>query len=297
MHTQSKNNQHRNSLWNQMAGTKPSILMAALVLLLGAGVATAGEGWDFTVDAAAYAENTYVGSDEYYATPFPAIRAAHRAGNTTWFVSLPLEGVGVSHRNPKSGLTSSLAMNFGGFRSPEEYSVIGFPVKHSDRVRTLLAGSPEVSTPVVLEAKVEYPLPFGLLGVALGYHPTSTKSGQAGIADQVRHGFLLSMQYTTFVPVTRRIAVGSVLGFEVMDGSYAEAWFSVSQETEQLAGFDAEAGTHDAQATLFASFQVAMNVNLSLFYRNTLLLGDAADCPFTLDQRQQSFLLRTSYSF
>ena len=271
--------------------------MVALILLFAAGSATGDGDWDVQVDAGALAGNTYLGSDEYFVTPLPAIRASRTTKNTTWFISLPLEGVGVSHRNPASGLTTSLAMNFGGSRGPEEYSVLGFPVEHSDRIRTLLAGSSEVTTPVVFEAKLEYPVPFGSLGTSLGYPPISIDSRQTQITDDVRHGFLLSLQHKAIIPVTRKLVAGSVLALELMDGNYAEAWYSVSRETRHLAEYEAKAGAQDIQATLFASYQVTRKINLTLFYRHMLLLGDAANCPYTLDESQQSYLLRTSYSF
>jgi len=297
MHTPSKNAWLGNSPSNRTAEAGSFVLVVMLILSLGAGVAAADEGWHVTVDAGAYAANTYVGSDESFVSPLPAVRATRGVGNTTWFVSLPLEGVGVSHRDPQSGMTSRLSVNFGGLRSPDEYSVVGFTVEHSDRVRSLLAGSPEVTTPLVLEASVEYPVPLGSIGASVGYHPTRVDSARADGTDEFFHGFVLSVQYTSFVPVTRKLAVGSVLGFDVMDGNHAEAWYSVSQQTEHLAAFSAEAGPQDARVTIFASYQVAPNVSVSAVYQNMFLLADAADSPYTFDERQQTFLLRTSYSF
>lgn len=295
MNTYSNRNQQTTNASSQTAHKRNSAVSIALTALLAAGAAFAGEGWDFTVDAAALADNTYVGSDEYYVAPLPAFRASRDAGATTWFVSLPLEGIGVSHRNATSGLTGSVSMNFGGLRSPEEYSVVGFPTRHGDKALALLAGSPEIATPIIVEAKVEYPVPFGMLGAALGYHPTSVEYEQVEISDELRHGFLLSLQYKAFAPITRGFVVGGVLGLEFMDGNYADGWFAVAQETKNLAKFEADAGARDVQASLFASYQIAANVNLSLYYRNMLLLGDAARCPYTVDERQQTFLLRTSY--
>lgn len=297
MNTDSKTSRFTSGSWHRALTARTTATFLVLVLLVAAEGSTGGEEWNFTVDAAAFAANTYVGSDEYFVTPLPAFRASRDAGNMTWFVSLPLEGFGVSHRNPASGLIRSLAINFGGYRNPEEYSAVGFPCEHSERIRTLLAGSPEATTPLFLQAKVEYPALFGLLGASLGYHPTSVKYGRAEVADKTHHGFLLSLEHQAFVPLTRQFAVGSILGLELMDSNYAEAWYSVSQATKKLSEFDADAGVRDVQATLFASYQVGTKTNLALFYRNTLLLGDAADCPYTVEERQQDFLLRTSYSF
>jgi len=154
-----------------------------------------------------------------------------------------------------------------------------------------------VAAPFVNEAKVEHPVPFGVLGAALGYHPTTVEYEQNEISDELRHGFLLSVQYTAFAPITGDFLVGGILGLEFMDGNYADGWFAVAQETKSLARFEADAGARDVQAALFASYQVAAKVNLSLYYRSMLLLGDAALCPATTDEHQQTFLLRTSYDF
>lgn len=272
-------------------------LALTLAVLLSTESAPAQDGWDFTVDAGVFAESVYVGSDEYYVTPLPSFRASRSAGAFTYFISLPLEGIGVSHTHAGSGLTSSLTVNFGGQRQAGEYSVVGFPVKHSDRTRDLLAGSPDVATPVFVEASVDYPTALGILGASVGYHPTSVEDDLANRDETMKHGLILSLQYTKIVPVARDLTVAGMLDLELMDGNYADAWFAVDHATDKVAGFEAGAGARDVQAALYATYRVSRTVSLSLYGSSMLLLGDAADCPYTLARNQHTFLLRTSYSF
>lgn len=283
------------------AGGTALALAAALAALPGAGGPVAGalaaDGWEIAVDAAALAENTYVGSDEMYATPLPAFRATRTAGATTWFLSLPLEGLGVTHRHGSSGLATSLAVNFGGQRGPDEYSIAGFGVAHSERTRERLAGTPEVATPVFVEAAVEYPVAGCLLGASLGWHPTTIAYADGATADATRHGFLLSLRCLRPVPVTPRLTVVGILGVELMDGAYADAWFGVARRTATLDAFAAAAGVRDATAAIHAQYRVSDRVDLSAYAGAMLLAGDAAASPYTVDRRQQTFLLRTTYSF
>ena len=281
----------RSSRWGFVAWS------ATLALVLFAGTADAGSGWDITVDASVFAENTYVGSDEVYVTPLPSFRASRSVGPYTWFVALPLEGIGVSHLDMDSGLISTLSANFGGRRQAREYSVVGFPVDHSERTRALLAGSPDVSTPVFVEAKLQYPMAVGVLGASVGYHPTSIEHDRPGLEDETRHGVLLSLECIVPLVQTRSLNVAGILGLGFMDGNYADAWFAVADATGSLAAFDAGAGARQTQAAIFADYRISTDVSLTFYASNALLLGDAAASPYTVDKHQQTFLIRTSYAF
>ncbi|MFO7607690.1 MAG: MipA/OmpV family protein [Candidatus Krumholzibacteriia bacterium] len=273
----------------------------ALATVLGAGGlvadAHAAGGWAFAVDAGAFAENTYVGSDEMYVTPLPAIRATRTAGTTTWFLALPLDGLGVSHRHGRSGLTTSLAVNFGGRRGPDEYSIVGFPVTHSERTRARLEGTPEVATPLFVEAAVEYPVAGCLFAASLGWHPTTIGYDDAAAADATRQGFLLSLSCLKPVPLTSRLTVVGILGVGLMDGAYADAWFGIEHGTAALDAFAADAGVRDATAAVYAQYRVSGRIDLSVYGSAMLLAGDAAASPYTVDRHQQTFLLRTTYTF
>lgn len=292
--TSSRNQKSRGGVFRLAA----VVLPVALAVSLPADKATAqASSWDFTLDAALFAENVYVGSDEHYITPLPAFKATHSAGAYTYFLSLPLEGFGVSHVDEHSGLTSKLTMNFGGQRQAREYSVVGVGFEHSDRTRALLEGSPDVSTPVFVEAGLGYPTPVGILGAALGYHPTSIQQTGAETDKDFRHGFVLTMQYLGFVPLSNKLSLSGIFNLELMDGNYADAWYGVDQETAELDRFDSGAGLRDVQLALYANYQISEEVSLSLYGNSMILLGDAANSPFTVSRHQQTFLLRTSYSF
>ncbi len=271
-----------------------AVVIAAMVLV--AGPAMAG-GWNVTMDLAAFSENTYPGSGESYLTALPSLRATRTEGLTTWFVHLPGRGLGVSRVDPSTGLTGTFAANFGGERGPDQYSVVGFAVDHDAATRARLAGAPTVSTPLFLEASLEYPAASGLLGATLAYHPTSIEGRPGGLDDQTRHGLLLSLEYTRPLRITDRLLVAGRVGLELMDGSYASAWFGLDHATATLARHDAGAGFRDVQASVFANYQVSSHVGLMLYYGGELLLGDAADSPYTVDSYQQTYLLGTSYTF
>lgn len=280
-------------------GTRAAALM--MVALLGgplvAGSSADASEWDVTADAGVLVANTYAGSDEYYVAPVPAFRASRTNGAYTWYVSLPLEGVGISRTSRSTGLTGTLAASFGGEREREEYSVLGVPVRHDDETRELLAGTPNVSTPLVLEARLQYPASFGVLGISLGYHPTSIARDRAGIADENRHGFLLAMQYALPVRITDALSITGIGGLEFMDANYADSWFAVDRGTEQLGPFAAGAGPRDVQAALHANYAISSRISMSFYFNGMFLLGDAADSPYTVDSYQQTLLLQTSCSF
>jgi len=273
-----------------------TVAMAAAIALA-ATAAAAGHSWQYTVDLAAISEHTYAGSDERYLSALPAVGASRTSGATTFFLHLPFGGLGLSHVHRATGLRATLSANFGGERGPRDYSVFGFSQEHDRRTQQLLAGSPTVSTPVCVEAKLEYPLASGILGARLGYHPSRIEFADAARADETRHGLLLSLQYLRPVQVTDRLVLAGSVGLEVMDASYAGAWFGVDQATAELARFDADAGLRDVEAAVHASYRLSPQVSLSLYYRGMLLLADAAASPYTVERYQQTYLLGTSYTF
>lgn len=278
-----------------------SRFMVAVLVAMSAGMALealAGEkGWDYTAGIAVLSESVYVGSDETYAAPTPTFRASYDAGALSYFISLPLEGVGVTYQSEQHNVTGGLMLNFGGQRAPDEYSVIGIPVDHSDKTRAFLEGSPEVETPVEIAATLQRPMNIGIVGASLAYHPTTVEYAQGGIDDKVKHGLLASLSYMKQIPVTERLSISGIFSMEFMDDRYAEAWYSVEHETTALDAFQAKAGLRDAEIAIHASYNISERVALSLYGANMVLLGDAEDSPYTVEQNQQTFLAELTYRF
>jgi outer membrane scaffolding protein for murein synthesis (MipA/OmpV family) len=281
-----------------IGGFLPAALLPATLaagLILGPPDATAGDVWNVRVDVAAARESAYPGSDEHQVMGFPGLEITRESGTSTWFVSLPWRGIGVTTVDPGTGLTTTLSANLGTRRSTDEYSVLGIPIELDERTRAFLAGSPTVSTPVTLQAALEYPTRLGVLSASLSYHPTTVEA--AGSGQTSRNGFLARLQFSRPLLVSSRLAIVGQASVQVMDPAYADAWFSVDQATETLETFDAGAGVRDAQAVVHARYQATERVTVGLLWRSLLLLGDAAASPYTRDRLQETVVLRTSYAF
>ena len=273
------------------------IILAVLSMSQLTPAAHAESHWTLSADAGFLVDNTYLGSGEHYVTPVPEIRATRQTGSTTWFIGLPLDGFGVSHRNARSGLITSLQANFGSSRQHDEYSVLGFSVEHDERTLTRLAGTPDVTTPIVLEAKLQYPTRLGVLETALGYHPIHITFQQKDREEINRHGFVLRLQYMLPVRVSNAVTITGLTSLGLMDSSYAQGWFALDQETKAMTRFEAGAGLRDFQTALHVNYRVSSEFSLTLYYSDTILAGDAADSPYTVDKHQQTYLFRTAYSF
>lgn len=278
-----------------------SCFIAATLLAMSTAIppstATDEKGWDYTAGIAVLSESVYVGADETYVAPTPTFRASYNAGALSYFISLPLEGVGVTYQSEQHNVIGSLTLNFGGQRDPDEYSVIGIPVDHSDKTRAFLKGSPEVETPVEIAATLLRPMNIGIVGASLAYHPTSVEYAQGGIDDKVKHGLLVSLSYMKQLPVTKRLSISGMFSMEFMDDRYAEAWYGVERGTASLDTFQAKAGLRDAQIAIHASYNISERVALSLYGANMVLLGDAQDSPYTVEQNQRTFLAELVYRF
>ncbi|MEA3296239.1 MAG: MipA/OmpV family protein [candidate division Zixibacteria bacterium] len=280
--------------WSRLV--RPFIILISLTAFAGSAV-VASERWDFTAGMGVYTENVYIGSDDYYVTPLPSFKANFTRGAISYSISL-LEGLGVTYVNPRRGFLGSVTINAGNnSRSSDVYSIIGFDVKHSDKIRTFLKDTPDLSTPYYVSAMFAYPTSVGMFGASLGYYPTTVENNQDGIEDDVRHGFLYSMLYIIQRPVTDRLSFLGMFSLEVMNEDYADAWYSVENKTEALEEFDAHAGLRDAQMVLQLSYRLSNRVSMSLDYLGTVLLRDAKRSPYTVEQLHQTVGVQTSYSF
>ena len=280
--------------WSQLGR---AVLSFVLVSVCCATTAVAQQGWGFSVGMGVYTENVYIGSDDYYVTPLPSFKANYTRGAISYSISL-LEGLGVTYVNPRRGFLSSITLNAGNnSRNSDVYSIFGFDVKHSDKTRTFLKDTPDLSTPYYVSAMFAYPAPVGLFGASLGYYPTTVENNQDGNEDEVRLGFLYSVLYIVQHPITERLSLLGMSSLEFMDKNYADAWYSVENKTEALEEFDAHAGLRDAQMVLQLSYRLSNRVSMSLDYLGTVLLGDAKRSPYTVEQLHQTIGVQTSYRF
>lgn len=272
----------------------PALLLVALLVLVAH--PCIAEDWDLSVSAGSVSENVYVGSDDLYVAPLVSFDARRRVGPVTTVFSL-LEGISVSYVHARTGLMGSLTVNQGDERKRDEYSTSGIRIEHSDRTARLLAGTPNISTPVTIRASLDTVTPVGMVGISVEHHPTRLESADADVADELAHGLLYSLHYMVGLPLTERLSFGGMLGLTFMSESYADAWFTVEQPTEALTSFEAGAGARDAQLAVQFAYAMSPSIDMVLTYANLRLLGDAQRSPYTLESAQHTVMLQAVYGF
>ena len=273
------------------------ILASTLMIVLAAQILHAQQsGWEVSIGAGLGGENVYLGSDDNYITPLPGISASYTSGNINYSLST-LEGLGVTYMNPKLGLMAGVNINAGAARHSEKYKVMGVSVKYSAKTKALLAGSPNLNTPVVVNANLSYLSHVGLFGVSMGIHPTSVKFGQTARKDETRSGKMYSLLYMVGGNATKRLSVSGLLSVDFMDQSYADTWFSVDQPTSSLSAYHADAGMRSSQIALEVKYRISKHVSLSTAAATTVLMGDAKDSPYTAESVQRAVTTQVLYHF
>lgn len=276
----------RNTIWG---------MVAALAAMAVAPAALAEDGWEFTLGAGSIGANVYPGADEYYMTPFPLAGVSYTRGDLTYTVSI-LEGISVSYFSEENGIMASMNASGGDTRDADGYEAFFVPYKHSRKTRTLLADSPRVSTPGYASASLGTLSPVGILGGSVGYHPTLVEPGGDSDTD-LYHGILYSAQYIIGAPISERLSVMGVLSLGFMSKAYADAWYGVEEATAELSRYSADGGLRDAQLVLQVDYRFTDHFGASLLSANTLLLGDAAQSPFTTQRFQPSAVLYSYFTF
>lgn len=271
-------------------------LIACLILLAAQMASAQQNGWDFSVGAGVGSENVYVGSEDYYVAPLPEFKASYTSGNVNYALSL-LEGLGVTYLNPGWGLMASVNLNAGATRNPDEYTVVGVPVDHSDDTKRLLAGTPNLDTPLALTTMLATTTQLGMFGASVAIHPTSVEYQRAGLDDETRTGMIYSALYMIGAPVSQRLSLAGLFSLDFMDDTYADTWYAVDQPTETLDAFAAEAGLHSTLIALEFNYQISDRISLSAVGASTILLGDAKNSPFTVETVQRQVTLQTLYHF
>lgn len=267
-----------------------SRILVLLVLIAGclAPFASAEDGWDLTVGAGVVQSPVYEGAGDYYISPLPNVAVSYTAGTVSVSASI-LEGLGVTYMDEDRGILTSLSVSPGPERTSEGYDLLFRHVDHTTKTSRILEDTPAVKGIVTTNFTLGFITPVGLVGAGAGYLPTS--------AETTYHGFLGSLFYMLPVPVGERIQVTAMATLEAMDSQYADAWYTLAEDTSSLDAFEADAGLRATQLAVEGSFRITEQFGVSLLVGEVILLGDAARSPYTEEQYQTSLMLQTFYHF
>ena len=268
---------------NELSFLHPLTLLGILIMILPAQVLGADRAWELSLGGGGYISNVYYGSEETYASPFPDIKVSYTKGSFSSTVSF-LDGIEITYMNPKQHLLAGIRVNNGEERHSEEYRGLGVSKAHSDKVKNLLKGTPDVSTSIKTELMLGYINKLGIFGVSLEYHPITQEI--TGKSDQKYNGFISSMSYTKPVSVTDKLTATPLLAVNLMDKNYARAWYSVEQSTPSLASFEADAGLRDVRLSVQLNYHFSSHISAAFLAQNSFLLMDAGDSPYTTSRYQ-----------
>ena len=272
-------------------------LIACWMILLAAQSANAQQnGWEFSVGGGVAGEYVYPGSDDYYVAPLPSFNASYTHENVNYSLSL-LDGLGITYMNPGWGLMMDVNLNAGSYRDPDEYTVVGVPVKHNSDTKRLLADTPSLDTPLALTIMLATTTQIGIFGASVAIHPTSVEYPRVGLQDETRTGLIYSAFYNLDIPISQRLSLSGLFSLDFMDDTYADTWYTVDQPTPALDKFEADAGLHSSMIMLEINYQISERVCLSAVGGSTILLGDATDSPFTVETFQRQVMVQTLYHF
>ena len=250
--------------------------------------------WDLSLGAGGYVSNVYYGSEEMYASPFPDIMVAYTKGNFSSSASF-LDGIGITYANPEHHFLAGVNVNNGEERNSEEYSGLGVSTDHSDTVKRLLKGTPDVETALKTELMLGYMNKCGIFSVSLEYHPITWE--MTGERDRTYDGFISSLSYIKPISITDNLTVTTRLAVDLMNKNYATAWYSVEKPTQALAAFEADFGVRDVELAVRIDYQYSEHISATLLVQNSLLLMDAGDSPYTTSRYQLTSGLYGIYTF
>jgi outer membrane scaffolding protein for murein synthesis (MipA/OmpV family) len=265
-----------------------TMLLLALAICCVAPFATAEDGWDLTLGAGVAQSPVYEGSRDYYISPFPTVVVSYTTGDISFSASV-LDGLGVTYMDGERGILASVSLSSGPERNSDGYDVLFRHADHSDETGRMLEDTPTVKSIVTTNLTLGVVTPVGLVGAGAGYLPTS--------AEKTYHGFIGSLFYMLPVPIGERAQVTAIATLEAMDSQYADAWYSLAEDTDSLDAFDADAGLRATQLVVEGGFQVTDQFGVSLLVGEVILLGDAARSPFTEERFQTSVMLQALYCF
>jgi outer membrane scaffolding protein for murein synthesis (MipA/OmpV family) len=267
--------------------------MAVAAALVGPAQLQAEDGFEMSVGAGVVGAPVYEGAREYYATPIPTIDLSWSRGGLSLSASI-LDGLGVTYFHGGSGILLGASLNSGETRAHDRYSPLVTEVDHSSRTQRRLAATPDAAGILAADATAGMITPVGLVGAVAGYRPTALDYPGDSASDETLNGFLYSAFYMLPLPLGDRGELTAIAALEAMDGRYAEAWYSLDEDTAELDAFDAEAGLHRAQVVIEATAMITGRLGVSLLAAERLLLGDAARSPYT-ERRFQTTLVLSSF--
>jgi hypothetical protein len=222
------------------------------------------------------------------------LKVSYTKGNFSSSASF-LDGIGITYVNPENHFLAGVNINNGEERDSEEYTGLGVSKDHSDKVKELLEGTPDVSTDIKTELMLGYMSKFGIFGVSLEYHPTTQK--MPGERDRTYDAFISSLSYTKPVSVTNKLTVTTMLAADLMDENYAKAWYSVEKPTQALNAFEADSGLRDVQLALTIDYKISAHISATFLAQNSFLLMDAGDSPYTTARYQLTACIYGLYAF
>jgi outer membrane scaffolding protein for murein synthesis (MipA/OmpV family) len=274
--------------------TKVNTAVLAMLGLFLASVYPAENGWEVELGAGILRSPVYAGSDDWYVAPIPGFEVAYSTGRLSFSASL-LDGLGATYVDERYGLLASVGINFGEERDSEEYSLVVVPTDHSERAGRLLEGTPTVRGLLKADLTLGALTPIGLVGAALGYRPTTVDYGDG--QERTYNGFLYSLFYVVGMPLGERLDFSALVSLEAMDRRYADAWYSLEEETAALEAFGAGAGLHAVSLAVEGNYALSRRIGMSLLAGETLLLSDAARSPYTVQRFQTQLVLEALYRF
>lgn len=278
---------------NERGYLAPITILSALLIALSVPPARALEGLEVSAGAGGYLMPAYLGSSESVFIPVPVGRVAYNNKGNNYYLSLN-DGLGVSRFDASRKLVGSLSLNGGEKRNSRWYESLSGRVAHPASVKELLAGTPDVSSPLRAEAMLGRVTGAGIFGVILGYYPSRV---QLAGGERTYDGLLASLMWTAPVPLGERFAVTAVAAADFMNGKYADAWYSLGSATARLPAYDAAAGARSLRFVLQADYAGPRGPGATLLLSDTLLLGDAGDSPYTERRNQLTLGIYTFFNF
>ncbi len=273
-----------------------TVIAFAMCAILGNAIVGADEGWSFRVGAGVAGVPVYEGADEYIVAALPDVAVNWSRGIVSLSAS-STDGVGLTLFDGDTGILAAASVNVGASRLREWVGTLSYPESYSDRTETRLSDTPDVNEMVIADATIGCLTPIGIIGAVYGYRPVRVDYPPGRGEDGVHHGSLLSVMYLVALPLTDRLSVEAVALLDWMDDRYADAWYSLERETSELPRFDANRGLRSVRAVLGAEYMVTDHFGLSTQLGGTILLGDAADAPYTTERLQTTLVLSTFYAF